>query len=200
MAIEPWRVESSRYVVRDRWIRLRADVCVTPHGHRLDPYYVLEYADWVHVAVFDDDLNVMVIRLYRHGAGEVALEIPSGVVEPGESPEVTAARELLEETGHAPERIEPLGSFTPNSATHTNRSHCLMALGCRPVSEPTFDESEQIEHEWVSPSTMAQWIDRGVFTQALQLNALLLAFRRLGLPREEPGAGRKPDERYTVPS
>ncbi|PWB82401.1 MAG: NUDIX hydrolase, partial [Methylocystaceae bacterium] len=46
--LRPWEVRASRRLLHDRWISLRADHCVTQRGVVLDPYYVLEYPDWVH--------------------------------------------------------------------------------------------------------------------------------------------------------
>lgn len=45
MAARGWRVGGSRHVLKDRWPGLRADACVTPSGHVVDPYYVLEAPD-----------------------------------------------------------------------------------------------------------------------------------------------------------
>lgn len=74
---------------------LRADRCETANGIVLDPYY----EDWAQVVAFDAADRILVIRHYRHGAGQVFTELPCGGIERGEPPEVAAARELLEETG-----------------------------------------------------------------------------------------------------
>jgi 8-oxo-dGDP phosphatase len=101
----PWKTLSSRYIVRDRWMTLRADRCETGAGVVLDPYYVQEPEDWVQVVAFDSQDRVLLIRRYRHGAGLISTELPCGVVERGETPALAAARELLEETGCAAETL-----------------------------------------------------------------------------------------------
>ncbi len=50
-----WTVNHSRYVLRDRWITVRADDCVTSQGVEIAPFYVLEYLGWVHVVALDPD-------------------------------------------------------------------------------------------------------------------------------------------------
>lgn len=45
--VKPWKRKSSQYVLRDRWVSVRADDCVTAEGVEISPYYVLEYPDWV---------------------------------------------------------------------------------------------------------------------------------------------------------
>lgn len=181
--MRPWKKLNSKYVIRDRWLTVRADTYETPAGDILDPYYLLEYSDWIHVLAFDDEMNVLLIRLYRPGTAEVTLEIPSGTVEEGESPKETVRRELAEETGCTCRQVVMLGGLTPNSATHTNRSQCAVAYGCRKTCEPCFDPGEQIETEWVSVDELLRRIDEGEFYQALQMAAIFLALRHAGLPK-----------------
>lgn len=88
-----------QYVLRDRWISVHADDCVTAEGVEISPYYVLEYPDWVNVVALDEYDHVLLIRQYRHGLGRISLELPCGGAEPGESTLDAARRELLEETG-----------------------------------------------------------------------------------------------------
>ena len=74
----PWRTLSSTSVVRDRWIDVRADRCVTPSGVEISPYYVLRYPDWVHVVALTPERGLVLVRQYRHGAGQWFLELPAG--------------------------------------------------------------------------------------------------------------------------
>jgi 8-oxo-dGTP pyrophosphatase MutT (NUDIX family) len=148
--LRPWRVLATRHVLRDRWISLRADRCVTARGATLDPYYVLEYPDWVHVAAFDEDDRLIMVRQYRHGAGVVSLELPGGVMDAHESdPCVTGARELLEETGHVAADMRHLARLSPNPATHSNHIHILLATQARRTRSPELDASEDIVVEHV---------------------------------------------------
>lgn len=143
--MRPWRVRGSRRVLRDAWIDLRADHCVTPRGVKLDPYYVLQYPDWVHVAAFDEEDRLLLVRQYRHGAGVVSLELPGGVMEPHESdPLVAGARELLEETGHAAASLRHLARLSPNPASHANALHILLAEGARRERPLALDAGEDI--------------------------------------------------------
>ena len=56
--IRPWRVLASRHVVADRWIRVRADHCQTAEGVDIDPFYVLEYPDWVQIVAISSNSTI----------------------------------------------------------------------------------------------------------------------------------------------
>ena len=64
-----WKTTASKYVVNDRWLKLRADTCLTPDGDVLDPWYVLEYPDWVNCVVVDAEDDIILLHHYRHGVG-----------------------------------------------------------------------------------------------------------------------------------
>lgn len=140
----PWRVVSSRRIVADRWIDLRADTCVDGRGRVVEPYYVLDPADWVTVVAIDVAGLAIVLEEYRHGAGIVAPGLVGGAVDAGELPVAAAERELREETGYAPAQLIDLGWTWANWGNHTNRSHHFLALGCHRVTEQSLDDTEQI--------------------------------------------------------
>jgi ADP-ribose pyrophosphatase len=140
-----WEIESSRLVVRDRWLSLRADRCISPSGVVIDPYYVQEPADWVSVFALDTARRVLLVREYHHGARIVAPGLPGGAAEPGESsPAAAAARELVEETGYEAGELHELGSCWANWNSQTNLVHFFLALDCEPTGVTRFDASEDV--------------------------------------------------------
>src|ERR1700760_4268656 len=116
MTVRPWKITESRYVVRDRWMKLRADRCETADGKVVEPYYVQEPEDWIAVVAFDDQDRILLNKQYRHGAGLVIPGLPSGVVDQGEDRAGAASRELLEETGCIAEKWVALPVLSPNPA------------------------------------------------------------------------------------
>jgi 8-oxo-dGTP pyrophosphatase MutT (NUDIX family) len=148
--LRPWEVRASRHLLRDKWISLRADRCVTQRGAVLDPYFVLEYPDWVHVVAFDAEDRLLLVRQYRHGAGVISLELPGGMMDSHESdPVVTGARELLEETGHVAASLRHVVRLSPNPATHANNVHIILATQARQTLALQLDASEDIVVEHV---------------------------------------------------
>lgn len=89
--------------------------------------------------------RVVLIRQFRYAAGETLLEVPAGTIDPGESPEETARRELAEETGYHPRKLEKLAEFFPSPGILTERMHLFLAteLEMREAS-PEADESLEI--------------------------------------------------------
>jgi 8-oxo-dGTP pyrophosphatase MutT (NUDIX family) len=145
VTIKAWRTLNSREVLRDRWISLRADDCVTADGLEISPYYVLDYPDWVHVVALDPLDRVLLIRQYRHGAGIVSVELPAGGVEPSDADILTAgARELAEEAGYGG-RVSLVGVNSPNPANHSNRIHTVLARDIALMGAPQKIPFEKIE-------------------------------------------------------
>jgi 8-oxo-dGTP pyrophosphatase MutT (NUDIX family) len=177
----PWKTLASRYVVRDRWMSLRADRCETANGIVLDPYYVQEVDDWAQVVAFDAADRILVISQYRHGAGQVFTELPCGGIERGEPPIEAASRELLEETGCAADSLEELPVMFPNPARYDNRIFTFTASGTRQVQEQQLDATEDIEFEFLALPEVLALIDSGSFSQALHVSGLFLALRKRGL-------------------
>jgi 8-oxo-dGTP pyrophosphatase MutT (NUDIX family) len=177
--LNSWKLINSRYVVRDRWMTLRADHCETAGGVRVDPYYVQEPPDWVHIVALDRDDRILIIRQYRHGARLVSTELPCGTIECGETPVEAAQRELLEETGCAWESVSALPILSPNPACYANRIHAFVATGTRRIRDQDLEETEEIEFEFLSISDVLSLVDTGAFPQALHTASLLLALREV---------------------
>jgi 8-oxo-dGTP pyrophosphatase MutT (NUDIX family) len=178
MAIAPWKVIDSRYLIRDPWMILRADHCETGSGVVVNPYYVQEPPDWVQIVAFDHHDRILLVQQYRHGAGIISTELPCGMIEDGEPPVDAARRELLEETGCSAETLVPLPALSPNPAHLSNKVHAFIALNAQQIRAQDLEATEEIEFRFVTiPDVLAQ-IDTGRFLQALHVAYLFLALRK----------------------
>jgi 8-oxo-dGTP pyrophosphatase MutT (NUDIX family) len=176
--LKPWSADSSRVLVESPWIRLRAERCVTRRGAVLDPFYLLDYPDWVHIAAFDEEDRLLLVRQYRHGARQLSLELPGGVMDPHESDPIAAgARELLEETGHVAERLTHLARLSPNPSSHTNSVHILLGVDARPVRAQALDATEDLV---VEPTPWREAVRLALAGEIVNAQHVGLLFMALG--------------------
>jgi len=101
---------SERRVQRGAQFELVTEPVSLPNGRRVDLDFV-QHPGAAAVVPFLDADRVLMIRQYRFVTGGEILEIPAGKLDPGELPEVCAARELVEETGYRAGRLEKLGAI-----------------------------------------------------------------------------------------
>ncbi len=133
---------------------------------------VIEAPDWVNVVAVTAADEVVLVRQFRFGTWSNTLEIPGGMVDPGEDAAGAAARELEEETGYRPARLTPLGTCHPNPAIFSNALHTFLAEGCVKVHDGKQDGSEDIEVVLAPRRELPQLVRRGEITHALVLAAL----------------------------
>jgi 8-oxo-dGTP pyrophosphatase MutT (NUDIX family) len=138
-----WRRGRSEQVADCRVFKVRRDYSADPRGGREHDFYVIEAPDWINVIPLTKDNEVVLVEQYRHGAEAVSLEIPGGMVDPGEEPRETAARELFEETGYEAAEVVFLGRTRPNPAIQDNWIHTFLARGAEYRREPLNEGTER---------------------------------------------------------
>jgi len=177
--LRPWAKLSSRTLFGSKVFELGVERLRSPRTEQELDAVVLRSADWVNVVALTPDQRVVMVRQYRFGSEQVTLEIPGGIVDPGEAPLEAARRELLEETGYACERITSLGSIAPNPAIHRNVLHSFLAEGCALVAAQEQDPGEDIEVELLPLAQIDGLLASGAINHAL----VAIAFQKLALFR-----------------
>lgn len=160
-------------------MNIRADACETSDGIRIDPYYVMEAPDWVHIVPFDSAGRLLITRQYRHGNQDIQWELPCGMVdETDSSPLAAARRELLEETGCEGKEYSELPTIYANPMRQTNRIYGFVAHDVEIIAKPNQDESENIQFEFMEVDKVLQHLRDGQFPNALLVASLMMVLSK----------------------
>ncbi len=160
--------------------RTRRQLASHPAIESARRFSVIESEDFVNVIALTESDRVVLVRQYRHGIEEVTLEIPGGIVDPGETHGAACVRELREETGYEADTWIKLGDVLPNPAIMNNRCSTWLALDARRVDTPTPDGTEIIDAEEVPLSEIPDKIADGTIQHALVLSGFAHLLVRSG--------------------
>jgi 8-oxo-dGTP pyrophosphatase MutT (NUDIX family) len=192
MALRPWIFLEQSLVAETRIFRLIAERWRSPRTGVEHVFSNIDSVDFVNVVALDTEGRLLMIRQFRFGTREFTLEVAGGMCEPGEDPEVTAVRELREETGYVGKTVTALGYCEPNPAIFNNRAHMFLIEGCEQSGELVLDPGEDIEVVALPVDEVFEQLHTGQITHALVSVALQrFDLHRRGLlrlpPRLPPG-------------
>jgi ADP-ribose pyrophosphatase len=108
--MKPEKTLSSKIVFDGRAVKLRVDTIQMPDG-RQTTREIVEHGACIAVVAVDAQDNVLLVSQYREAVKKELLEIPAGGVDPGEDVETAVKREMQEETGYLPQKLENLGGY-----------------------------------------------------------------------------------------
>ena len=169
--VEPWKVEERGEIARTNIFTLRKRHCESPHARAGDFVYI-DSPDWCNVVALTPDDRIVMIEQFRYGTREVTLELPGGIVDPGEAPAAACARELAEETGYAGAPVEMIGSVSANPAMQNNRCHFGVVRDAKLAGDQDPDEHEEIGVRLVERAEVRRLVAEGLIHHALIVAAL----------------------------
>ncbi|MDR1390471.1 MAG: NUDIX hydrolase [Treponema sp.] len=172
-----WKEIEHKEVYRSRIFSVRDTKSRSPGGE-VREFTIIDAPDWVIVAPLittaaGEDAFVMVNQ-WRHGSGSLSMEFPGGVLEPGETPEEGALRELSEETAMKAGTIVHLGTMGPNPAIMSNHTHFFCAYDLMPLPSQKLDDDEYVDSVIINAGEVARNMGKPPYIHALTAAALAL--------------------------
>ncbi|MGD1699749.1 NUDIX hydrolase [Dapis sp. BLCC M229] len=144
--LKKWKLLQSRLVISNQWCQVRQDEVELPNGKIIDDFFINVRPDIALVFPVTAQQEIVFVRQYRHGVGEVLLELPAGAFNPQEEmAEVAASRELTEETGYVAEKLIKLATLYGNPVKDTNYIHLFIAENVIKSQLQELDITEEIE-------------------------------------------------------
>ncbi len=162
--------------LRETWPPITEDDVELATGTRKN-WVRFHFGDSAAILPLTADGKVVLTREYRHGLGRVAIALPGGTAEQGETPEACARRELLEETGLEPAKLMHLYSGNSLTGYLEGTLHLFLAKDCRATGKaPDPDEIDSLVT--LSPTQALDRARRGEFESTIVALAILLADAR----------------------
>lgn len=162
---------SSQLIYKGRAVKLRVDTVITANG-RETTREIVEHADCVAIVAIDADNNVLLVNQFRKPVEKELLEIPAGGIDPDEDPESAVCRELREETGYLPKRVERLGGFYSAPGYCTEYLYLYLATDLTP-SQLYAEDTESIKLVRVPITQIPHLIASGSICDAKSIAGLL---------------------------
>ncbi len=163
---------SSQLIYEGRAIKLRVDTVRMPGG-RETRREIVEHSDCVAIVAIDADDSVLLVNQFRKAVEKELLEIPAGGIDPAEDPLTAVRREMREETGYLPQKVERLGGFYSTPGFCTEYLHLYLATDLTP-SQLFAEDTESIKLVRVPISQIPGLIASGSICDAKSIAGLLI--------------------------
>ncbi|MEV7781669.1 NUDIX hydrolase [Kitasatospora sp. NPDC088351] len=166
-----WKSYGRRQVYGSPWVEVWLDDVDIPGVGRVDHHVVAMPRASTTAVVTDERGRFLLLYRHRFITGRWGWEVPAGWAEPGEEPADAVAREVEEETGWRPGRVDPLLAYDALSGISTMRFHSFHVTGCTRVGAPQ-DISEATRVEWVPEADVLDLLTGGKVNDGASLAAL----------------------------
>lgn len=175
-----------RVIYRGRKIDLALQPVVLADGTTKDREVVIHRGAVALVPMVDAD-HVCLLRNNRYSVGETLIEVPAGTIDPGETPDSTAPRELTEETGYRAGKITRVTDWYVSPGVFTERMFLYLCEDLTPG--PTEHQpDEQLEPFVVKWAEAVRMVHDGRITDAKSMLAILICDQRRLTSSEAPQA------------
>jgi ADP-ribose pyrophosphatase len=170
---------STEDIFDGRIVHLKVHTVRVPDGNE-SKRELIHHQGAVAIVALDDSQHILLVKQFRLGANSQTIEIPAGILEPGEDPIEAVIRELREETGYRPLNIESLGGIFVAPAYTTEYIHLYYAKGYEkaPLEQ---DADEFVELLRIPLKEAVAMIERGEIVEGKSVVGILKIARQLGI-------------------
>ena len=168
-----WRIEPDHEVLKTPIGTIRKGPLQSRTSMKRKNFYFFDFPDWVNIIARTPESEILLIRQFRYGSKRMELEIPGGMIDPGEDPVEAGCRELLEETGFGGKKATLIGRVCPNPAIQGNYCYTVLVEDAVRTAEPHPDDMEEIDSILVPEQEIDRYIRDGLIEHGLVLNAFL---------------------------
>lgn len=165
MEIEPWKILSREVAFENKWWKIMREKVELPDGKVID-YYPLENRGIAMVFGITDDGRVPILKMYKHGARAVVLDLPGGMIDEDEDAATAARREYLEETGYKIGSLKALPPFFIAPTSGSSKAYPFVARGLKKVKEPDDNIMEKAEILLMPLAEIKKFAETGEFGAA----------------------------------
>ncbi|MDN5852375.1 MAG: NUDIX hydrolase [Actinomycetia bacterium] len=166
-----WVVRGERPVYENEWVTVGLADVEMPDGQRFEHHTVDLPPAAMTVVLDDDGEHVLLSWRHRFVPDVWNWELPGGLLDESETPAVTAAREVEEETGYRPRSVEHLVTFEPMIGMVRNAHHVFLSRGAEKIGDAT--EVNEGRFEWVALADVPELITKGRIVNSGSLVGLL---------------------------
>ena len=166
-----WQVEPDHEVLVTPIGTIRKGPLQSRTSLKRKDFYLFDFPDWVNIIARTPENEILLIRQFRYGTKRMELEIPGGMIDPGENPLEAGCRELLEETGFAGQNAKIIGRVCPNPAIQGNYCYTVLVEDAVLTTAPHPDDMEEIDWFGLPEQDIDCYIRDGRIEHGLVLNA-----------------------------
>ncbi|MDY6969466.1 MAG: NUDIX hydrolase [Spirochaetota bacterium] len=171
-----WEIKNRNIIYKGGIFTIQDLECYHPQKDISHNFYILKHPDWVNIVATTGDDELILVKQHRLGTDEFTIETPAGIVEPDESPEHAARRELMEETGYCANDMILLKKLAANPAIMSNDIYFYYAPKAEKAASQSLDLAEDIEIILSTENDTISMLKRNVIKHSIIITALSLFF------------------------
>jgi 8-oxo-dGTP pyrophosphatase MutT (NUDIX family) len=178
--MKKWEVLASSAAIETPWFHLRRDTCRLPDGQSIGDFYIVEENDVGIVFALTPDRHLVMVEQYRHGIGDMCIQLPGGLFERrnGDGKQ-EARREFVEETGYDAANYRFVGKLALNPMRMSSYYHLFLATEAYHVQEQTLDADEDIRIRLIPMDEVFEMILSGAIHAAGTVAGIYMAWHTL---------------------